>query len=94
MVALDVLLSSGVEHEIRCTVDTSLLDADAMARMGSQLAAHGVKNLVLQSCRGNGQSEETPSALISAVAMHLSRVVLRGAGASDAGFGGQITVWQ
>ena len=38
MGALGVLLSSGTEHEIRCTVDVGLLDFEAMAKMGSQLA--------------------------------------------------------
>lgn len=81
--ALDVLLSSGTEHEIRCTVDVGLLDAAAMEKMGSQLAAHGVKNLVLQSCRSNGQPQKVPGALINAVAMHLPHVVVRGSVAND-----------
>lgn len=77
LAALEELLKAGTDHEIRCTVDTGLLDADAIARLARQLAAHGVSRLVLQPCRRNGQPAPLPAALFDAAAAHLSQVVSR-----------------
>jgi pyruvate formate lyase activating enzyme len=77
--SLALLLADGTDHEIRCTVDTDLLDADALARMASQLAALGVSRLVLQACRRAGQPARVPEALVAAAAQHLPRVETRDA---------------
>lgn len=75
--ALTRLLAAGVDHEIRCTVDSGLLDADALARMASQLAALGVSRLVLQACRRAGQPADVPAALTDAAAAYLPQVTVR-----------------
>jgi len=75
--ALARLLAAGVDHEIRCTVDSGLLDADALARMARQLAALGVSRLVLQACRRGCQPTDVPAALTDAVAAYLPQVTLR-----------------
>ena len=77
LVALDVLLKAGTAHEIRCTVDSGLLDADAIARLARQLAARGVLRLVLQSCRRAGQPAQLPDALRDAAAAYLPQVESR-----------------
>jgi pyruvate formate lyase activating enzyme len=77
--ALARLLAAGVDHEIRCTVDTGLLDADALARMAGQLAALGVSRLVLQACRRAGQPASVPEPLLAAAAQNLARVEIRAA---------------
>lgn len=77
--ALARLLAAGVDHEIRCTVDSGLLDADALARMARQLAALGVSRLVLQACRRAGQPASVPEPLLAAAAQHLARVETRAA---------------
>jgi pyruvate formate lyase activating enzyme len=48
--ALDLLLASGVEHEIRLTVPPEL-DEAAVARLRGELAELGVAALSLQACR-------------------------------------------
>lgn len=48
--ALELLLDSGVAHEIRCTVPPEL-DAAALERMSAELAGLGVAHLVRQTCR-------------------------------------------
>jgi pyruvate formate lyase activating enzyme len=73
------LLAAGVDHEVRCTVDTDLLDADALARLAGQLSAAGVSRLVLQACRRAGQPARVPDALVAAAAQHLPRVETRAA---------------
>jgi len=77
LAALDVLLDAGTDHEIRCTVDTGLLDVDAIARLARQLAARGVSRLVLQPCRRNGQPAQLPDALLDAAAAYLPQIEIR-----------------
>lgn len=77
LAALDVLLDAGMDHEIRCTVDTGLLDADAIARLARQLAARGISRLVLQSCRSVGQPARLPDTLLDAAAAYLPQVKSR-----------------
>lgn len=77
LAALDALLKAGTVHEIRCTVDTELLDADALARMARQLAALGISKLVLQACRRAGQPPRLPAVLIDAAAAYLPQVEIR-----------------
>lgn len=54
--SLELLLSSGVAHEVRCTFDPDLLNAGDVARIGRQLNAIGVYRLVLQPCRREGRT--------------------------------------
>lgn len=48
--ALEMLLASGVAHEIRCTVPPQLADSD-VKRLVAELADLGVAHLVQQTCR-------------------------------------------
>jgi pyruvate formate lyase activating enzyme len=48
--SLELLLASGVAHEIRCTVPPQI-DATALERMDVELANLGVGRLVRQTCR-------------------------------------------
>jgi pyruvate formate lyase activating enzyme len=73
------LLAAGVDHEVRCTVDTDLLDADALARLAGQLSAAGVSRLVLQACRRAGQPASVREPLLAAAAQNLARVEIRAA---------------
>lgn len=77
LAALGALLRAGTAHEIRCTVDSELLDASALARMACQLAAQGISRLVLQPCRRAGRPLPLPGELIDAVAVHLPLVEIR-----------------
>jgi pyruvate formate lyase activating enzyme len=52
--SLQHLLASGRCHELRCTVDPALLDAQALGRMAKDLASLGARKLVLQGCRRDG----------------------------------------
>ena len=74
--ALALLRETGTAHEIRCTVDTSLLDADDMERMADELADLGASQLLLQACRLPGQSPHLPETLITAAARRI-RVEVR-----------------
>lgn len=49
--ALSIVRASGVAHEVRCTVDETLLGADDGARLAKQLAEIGIDQIVLQACR-------------------------------------------
>jgi len=75
--SLSQVLKSGIDHELRCTVDTDLLDADAMSRLARQLAELGATRLVLQACRREGQAASVPTALVNAAAQHLPQVERR-----------------
>lgn len=59
--SLELLLSSDVAHEVRCTVDPDSLNADDVARIGRQLNAIGVNRVVLQPCRREGRAVRFPS---------------------------------
>jgi len=75
--SLSLLRAAGTAHEIRCTVDPDLLDADAIRRMARQLAAREVSRLVLQACRRDGQPVPLPPALLAAAAAVLPGVTVR-----------------
>ena len=50
--SLRLVLASGVDHEIRTTVDPALLPAPALRALIGEIAASGVRRCVLQECRG------------------------------------------
>lgn len=77
--SLAAVLAAGIDHEIRCTVDPTLLDADAIGRMAGQLADCGVSRLVLQACRSGNVTTPVPEALMSQVAAYLPQVLSRDA---------------
>ena len=54
------LLESGVAHQVRTTVDPSLLDEAAVKRMGAELAALGVAQHALQEFRLAGTRPNRP----------------------------------
>ncbi|GAB3417343.1 anaerobic ribonucleoside-triphosphate reductase activating protein [Massilia agilis] len=59
--SLRLLLASGVPHEVRCTVDPSMLDPEEVERMSRQVAGMGVRKLVLQPVRRDGQRISFPA---------------------------------
>ncbi len=75
--ALALLRSSGTPHELRCTVDAELLDADALRRMAEQLRVKGVSRIVLQPSRRDGRAPPLPPASISAVKDSLPGLAVR-----------------
>ena len=50
--SLAALIASGVEHEVRTTVDPRLFDQATLLQLAGELATAGVKRWRLQSCRG------------------------------------------
>jgi len=50
--SLAALIASGVEHEVRTTVDPRLFDQATLLQLAGELAAAGVRRWRLQSCRG------------------------------------------
>jgi pyruvate formate lyase activating enzyme len=61
--SLDLLLASGVPHEIRTTVHPALLPDAALAGLAGQLAEAGVKHYVVQAFRSQGCADATLRAL-------------------------------
>lgn len=57
--SLEMLLASGVAHEIRTTVHPALLPDAALAGLARQLAASGVKRYVVQAFRAQGCADAT-----------------------------------
>ncbi len=70
--SLSLLRDAGTPHEVRCTVDTGLLDAAALRRMAGQLAGMGVSRLILQACRKDDQPSTLPAELRAAAAEFLA----------------------
>lgn len=59
--SLRLLLASNVAHQVRTTVDPSLLDEAAVVRMGAELAALGVAQHTLQEFRRAGTRAQRPT---------------------------------
>ena len=51
--SLELLLGSGVDYEVRTTVDPTLLNQDDILNLATNLSQIGVKHYVLQQCRPN-----------------------------------------
>ncbi len=49
--SLDILLQSGVDYEVRTTVDWNILPPDKLITLAKNLAAKGVRNFVVQPVR-------------------------------------------
>lgn len=76
--SLSNLLASKKPCEIRCTADESLLSPDDARRMAGQLAAMGVRRLVLQSVRdAEGVPRAISTAFVEAAATEIGRIELR-----------------
>lgn len=58
--SLKLLLTSGVPHQVRTTVDPSLLNEAAVKRMSAELAALGVAQHTLQEFRLTGTRARRP----------------------------------
>ncbi|NOZ38551.1 MAG: anaerobic ribonucleoside-triphosphate reductase activating protein, partial [Gammaproteobacteria bacterium] len=50
-ISLQHLLDSGVDYEVRTTVDPQLLDQNQLLTLALELKAQGVNRFVLQRCR-------------------------------------------
>ncbi|WP_313351121.1 anaerobic ribonucleoside-triphosphate reductase activating protein [Paracoccus sp. (in: a-proteobacteria)] len=58
--SLGLLLDSGVDYQVRTTVDPELIDDAALARMSAELAQLGLAAHVLQTCRTAGTRRNRP----------------------------------
>jgi pyruvate formate lyase activating enzyme len=61
--SLRAVLESGVDHEVRTTVDPTVHTHDDVARLASRLRAMGVRRHVLQEARPDGADAEWARAL-------------------------------
>lgn len=76
--ALSFVLASGKAHEIRCTVDETLLGLDDAERMAKDMALLGVGHLVLQARREpNGTTRPISPEFAGAMAPWIGRVEKR-----------------
>jgi pyruvate formate lyase activating enzyme len=57
--SLELLLASGVEHEIRTTVHPDLLADEEVVELANELAARGVRRYAVQAFRSQGCPNET-----------------------------------
>jgi pyruvate-formate lyase-activating enzyme len=57
--SIHAVLASGVEHEFRTTAHPSLLDDEALLRIGDGLAAAGATTFALQIYRDDGRNAKT-----------------------------------
>jgi pyruvate formate lyase activating enzyme len=51
--SLELLLDSGIDYEVRTTIDPKLLNQDDILNLATTLSHIGVKHYVLQQCRPN-----------------------------------------
>jgi pyruvate formate lyase activating enzyme len=58
LASLDLVLRSGVEHEIRTTVHPALLADEAVHALADDLATRGVKRYIIQIFRSQGCQDE------------------------------------
>ncbi|MBK1679452.1 anaerobic ribonucleoside-triphosphate reductase activating protein [Rhodocyclus tenuis] len=58
--SLAAMIASGVDHEVRTTVDPRLFDQAALLQLATELAAAGVRRWRLQTCRGLPDSVVKP----------------------------------
>jgi pyruvate formate lyase activating enzyme len=53
---MELIMTSGIDHEFRTTVQDCLLPAPKMHALAAELAASGVRNYALQECRAPGDA--------------------------------------
>ncbi|HYP67372.1 MAG TPA: anaerobic ribonucleoside-triphosphate reductase activating protein [Thiobacillaceae bacterium] len=58
LASLDLILQSGVEHEIRTTVHPVLLDDETVQTLANDLAERGVRHYAIQAFRAQGCEDE------------------------------------
>lgn len=83
--SLALILSAGMEYELRCTWHPDLLSAHDLATMADELLLLGADRLVVQECRPTGRGMELPSILpvqqerggVSALAERFAHFTLR-----------------
>lgn len=75
--SLAALLDSGRPHEVRTTVDGSVLDGDALLTMADELSAIGVRRWTLQRCRGRPGDPLADADLVARLARYFDSVDLR-----------------
>lgn len=65
--SLDIILHSGLDFEVRTTLDPRIIDKDTLRSLGEDLAKKGVKNYALQEYRpiDTSPSQPTPSEISS-----------------------------
>jgi pyruvate formate lyase activating enzyme len=69
--SLDLLVASGVAHEVRVTVDQHHLPVDRLDGLLAQLRAVGARHIALQACRGaDGRPCTTREVLDGAASRH------------------------
>lgn len=56
--SLELLVASGVDHEVRITVDPTVHDADHVRRLVERVRTHGAQRAVLQEARPQGTRPE------------------------------------
>ena len=61
--SLDLILESGVDHEIRVTVDPTVHDEDHIVSLVADLRQRGASSIVLQEARGLGTTPDYASSL-------------------------------
>lgn len=61
--SLELVLASGVDVQVRTTVDPTVMSDDDVAELSAVLAARGVREHVLQTVRADGTTEEYRTAL-------------------------------
>jgi pyruvate formate lyase activating enzyme len=59
LASLDLVIASGVAHEVRTTVHPALTSAAALERLARELAERGITHWVLQPFRAAGCADET-----------------------------------
>jgi len=98
LASLDLVVGSGVAHEVRTTVHPVLTPPDALERLARELAARGVARWVLQPFRATGCANEavvaaarggaTPDpALLARLSAHVPGIEVRAGEQGSAGSG-------
>lgn len=72
--SLEAILKSGVEYELRSTIDPAYFNEERAKKMAEQLAQMGAKSIVLQECRtlDEQKSQAIDENIIKAVKSYLS----------------------
>ena len=88
LASLDLVVQSGVAHEVRTTVHPVLTPPDALERLACELAARGVARWVLQPFRATGCADKAlvaaapdgaapDGALLARLSAHVTTIEVR-----------------